>query len=98
MKFLIVSFLFLFISGCSLFQKKIPLMPEFPHAVKTLTEPCPDLKTIEGNSIAITDLLKEVINNYTLYYQCSLKNEGWNEWYKEQKKIYEELLLKNKRY
>jgi hypothetical protein len=24
-----------------------------------------------------------------LYYQCSAKVDGWNEWYQQQKKIYE---------
>lgn len=79
------------LSGCAMFTKFLPAKPKFPEAVPELREACPDLKTIEGNQVAITDLLKTVVNNYTLYYQCSLKNEGWNKWYDEQKKIYDKI-------
>jgi hypothetical protein len=36
-------------------------------------------------------MLKTVVENYTLYYQCSTKVEGWQEWYSEQKKIFDEV-------
>lgn len=81
--------------GCSTFKQLVPVKPPpFPEAVKELTQPCPDLKTIEGNQVAIIDLLKVVVENYTMYYQCSLKNDGWNDWYKTQKDIYEKVLRK----
>lgn len=89
MKLFVTFLLALTISGCGMFDRFLPAKPKFPDAVKELTEPCPDLKQIEGNQIAITELLKAVVNNYTLYYECSLKNEGWNKWYKEQRAIYE---------
>ena len=94
MRIIAISLLVFALSGCGMFTKLLPTMPEFPQPVKELTEPCPDLKQIEGDKVAMTDLLKAVVNNYTLYYQCSLKNDGWNEWYKEQKKLYDE--VKNK--
>lgn len=78
-----------FLSGCAIFQKPVPVKPKWPDAVPELREKCPDLKTIEGDKVAITDFLKIVVQNYQLYYECSLKNEGWNTWYDEQKKIYE---------
>ena len=62
---------------------------KFPEAIPELKEKCPDLKQIEGDKVAITDLLKSVIINYNMYYECSLKNDGWNKWYDEQRKIYE---------
>lgn len=74
------------LTGCTAF---LPVKPKFPEPAKGLTKPCPDLKKIEGNRVAITDLLKTVVENYGLYHECSLKNEGWNEWYKEQKRIYD---------
>lgn len=75
--------------SCAMIERYMPAKPKFPEAIKELQQPCPDLKQIEGNQIAITELLKAVVNNYTLYYECSLKNEGWNKWYNEQKRIYE---------
>lgn len=91
MKSIVVCLLALMLSGCAMFTKYLPAKPKFPEPVKELTEPCPALETIKGDQIAITDLLKAVVNNYNLYYQCSLKNEGWNEWYKTQKEIYDKV-------
>lgn len=89
-KYLLVLLTSLGLSGCgNMFTKFLPAKPQWPAANKELTQPCPDLKTIEGDQVAITELLKTVVNNYTLYYECSLKNEGWNKWYLEQKRIYE---------
>ncbi len=71
--------------GCT----SVPIKQKFPEAIPELKEKCPDLKQIEGDKVAITDLLKSVITNYNMYYECSLKNDGWNRWYNEQRKIYE---------
>lgn len=79
------------LSGCAMFTKFLPAKPKFPEPIKELTQPCPDLKKIEGDKVAITDLLRTVVENYALYHECSLKNEGWNEWYKEQKRIYDKI-------
>ena len=48
-------------------------------------------KYIRKNPKKITEMLKTVVNNYRLYYQCSNKVDGWQEWYDKQKKIFEEL-------
>jgi len=73
------------LTGCY----SVPIKQKFPEAIPELKEKCPDLKQIEGDKVAITDLLKSVIINYNMYYECSLKNDGWNRWYDEQRKIYE---------
>ena len=72
--------------GCS---TVVPVKPKFPDPVKELTEKCHALQKVEGDKVAITDMLKVIVNNYALYYECSAKVDGWNEWYNEQKKIYE---------
>jgi hypothetical protein len=82
------------LGGCGLFKPNPPVYPKWPDAIQELKEKCPDLKTIEGNQIAVTELLKAVVHNYQLYYECSLKNDGWNKWYEEQKKIYEQATTK----
>lgn len=91
MKILIALITASMLSGCAMFTKFLPAKPKWPEAVPELTQPCPELKTIEGDKVAITELLKTVVNNYALYYDCSLKNEGWNKWYKEQKEIYDKV-------
>lgn len=95
MRILTVFIFTLLLTGCGMFKQLVPVKPPpFPEPIKELTESCPDLKKIEGNHVAIVDLLKIVVDNYTMYYQCSLKNDGWNEWYKTQREIYEKALRK----
>lgn len=89
MRYILAILVTLMLSGCGMMTKFLPAKPQWPEAPKQLLEKCPDLKQIEGDRIAITELLKAVVNNYTLYYECSLKNDGWNDWYKKQKEAYD---------
>lgn len=84
MRYLLIALL---LAGCS---TTVPVATKFPDATPELMKKCEDLKKIEGDKVAITDLLKVVVHNYTLYYECSTKVEGWQEWYTEQKKIHDE--------
>jgi hypothetical protein len=86
MKYVVLA-LALTLAGCSTVT---PVKQNFPQATKTLMESCPDLQKIEGDKVAITDLLKTIVNNYSLYYQCANKVDGWKEWYEQQKKTFEE--------
>jgi hypothetical protein len=79
------------LSGCSLFTKTVPVTQKFPDVVPELMKKCEELKRVEGDKVLITELLKTVVENYTLYYQCSTKVEGWQEWYEQQKKIHNEI-------
>lgn len=76
-----------FLAGCS---TPVPVKQKWPDAPTELLERCQALQKADPSKPAITDLLKTVVENYSLYYQCSLKVEGWNEWYLEQKKIFEQ--------
>ena len=84
MKYLLIVLL---LAGCT--TKVVPVAPKFPAATPELMKKCEALKKIEGDKVAITDMLKVVVYNYSLYYECSTKVDGWQEWYNEQKKIYE---------
>lgn len=90
MKFLAVIGLLL-ITGCM--TKPVPVKMEFPNAPQSLLKKCEELKTIEpkAGGTPITELLKSVVANYTLYHECSNKVDGWNEWYSNTKKIYDEV-------
>lgn len=77
------------LSGCAFFKQPVPIVPKFPDATPELLKKCEDLKTVEGDKVAITELLKTIVHNYTLYYECSNKVDGWKEWYDSQKKIYD---------
>jgi hypothetical protein len=79
------------LSGCAFFKQPVPIVPKFPDATPELLKKCEDLKTVEGDKVAITELLKTIVQNYTLYYECSNKVEGWQDWYTQQKKLYENI-------
>lgn len=67
----------------------VPVSQKFPVAPKSLIERCESLRKIEGDRVAITEMLKVVVQNYGMYYECAAKVDGWNDWYLEQKRIYE---------
>jgi hypothetical protein len=85
MKYIFIALLFL--AGCS---TTVPVQKKFPNATPELMKKCESLKKIEGDKVAITDMLKVIVHNYSLYYECSTKVDGWQEWYSEQKKIHED--------
>lgn len=78
--------LVMFLVGCS---TTVPVSQKFPGVPKALVEKCESLKKVEGDRVAITEMLKVVVQNYGMYYECAAKVDGWNEWYIEQKRIYE---------
>jgi starvation-inducible outer membrane lipoprotein len=85
MKYIILS-LAILLSACS---TPVPVKQKFPDVPKALVERCDSLKKVEGDRVAITEMLKVVVQNYGMYYECAAKVDGWNDWYLEQKRIYE---------
>ena len=85
MKYIILS-LALVLTACS---TPVPVSQKFPNVPTALVERCESLKKIEGDRVAITEMLKVVVQNYGMYYECAAKVDGWNDWYLEQKRIYE---------
>ena len=76
----------LVLAACS---TPVPVSQRFPDVPKALVERCESLRKIEGDRVAITEMLKVVVQNYGMYYECAAKVDGWNDWYQEQKRIYE---------
>jgi hypothetical protein len=85
MKYILLS-LALLLSACS---TSVPVRQPFPVAPAALLERCPDLLTIDDGKNSMRDMLRVVIQNYALYYQCAEKTYGWQDWYGQQKKIHE---------
>jgi hypothetical protein len=77
----------LLLAGCS---TPVPIKPKFPVAPDMLLEPCTELKKLE-KEVKLSDIAKTVTDNYMLYHDCSLKSKAWIEWYKVQKKIFEDV-------
>ena len=85
MKYIILG-LAVVLAACS---TPVPVSQRFPDVPKALVERCDSLRKIEGDKVAITEMLKVVVQNYGMYYECAAKVDGWNDWYTEQKRIYE---------
>lgn len=94
----------LFLSGCSLFHPKVVHVPvdppKWPSASEELMKKCEALKELkpvkEGELVRFNDLLNNLVENYTIHYKCSLKNDKWQEWYKLEKSNYEGAVEKAK--
>lgn len=87
MKALFLCFVIL-LTGCS---TTVPVKRTFPEIPLILEKKCGDLELIQGDKISITDMLKTVVNNYRMYYECSNKVDGWTDWYKSQKEIFDKV-------
>jgi hypothetical protein len=86
MKYLLLAFIVL-LSGCA--ATAVPVARKFPDAPETLLKKCADLKRIEKENPLLSEVVKSVTENYTLYHECSLKNDAWIEWYNVQKKAFD---------
>lgn len=76
----------LFMIGCS---TSVPVKRSFPNVPTELMESCPDLKQTQETT-KLSEVLKVVVENYSQYHECKIKNDSWKEWYNTQKKIFEE--------
>jgi len=76
----------LLLTGCVTAQ---PVTAKFPDAPNVLVSDCESLKeAAEGSTLS--EFTKTVTDNYMTYHECAAKVRGWNEWYIQQKKIFED--------
>jgi len=83
--FLILTLLLL--SACS---TTVPVVAKFPDVPERLMVKCPQLEKV-SETPTLSGVAKTVTNNYTTYYECAAKHDGFVEWYQVQKKIYESI-------
>jgi hypothetical protein len=74
------------LSGCA---TPVPVTYEFPMAPRILLEQCAELKTVPKEVDSPTEILKIVVENYTAHHQCANKVDGWQDWYRDQKKWFD---------
>jgi uncharacterized lipoprotein YmbA len=86
MKYLLIV-LVLLLTGCS---TTVPVKQKFLLVPEQLLTNCKSLQLMDKDS-SIVDATKVVVTNYTEYYQCSILVDTWQQWYREQKLIFEEL-------
>ena len=82
MKYLI---LVLMLAGCS---TTVPVTSKFPEPPKYSLQSCPQLQLLKEGS-KLSDVATTVTINYSIYYECVVKNDAWIEWYQIQKHIFE---------
>lgn len=88
MKRLVLLLPVLLLAGC--FATAVPVKHKFPGVPSELMEACPELKLVDSDETQLSEILKVVTANYGEYQQCKIKLDAWVEWYKTQKKIYED--------
>jgi PBP1b-binding outer membrane lipoprotein LpoB len=84
MKKYLTLLLALFLMGCV----AVPVSRNFPKAPDMLQEPPPALNTIPDGAQA-DQVIDTVIENYGTYHKVANELRGWQQWYIEQKKIFE---------
>jgi hypothetical protein len=85
-----IILLSLLLAGCS--TTVVPVTMKFPDASPSLMTPAQDLNKLPADKkIELSDIVKTTNENARLYYELKIKYEAWQEWYKEQKSIADEL-------
>jgi hypothetical protein len=74
----------LFLTGCI----ATPVKRNFPDAPPSLTTACESL-TVAPMTNKLSIIISSVTTNYGKYHECSYKVDAWNNWYVEQKKIFD---------
>ena len=84
--FALVIMLILAVSGCS---TAVPVTARFPEPPgKGAMTACPALQKL-NNDAKLSDVANTVTVNYSTYYECAVKTDAWQEWYRIQKHISE---------
>jgi hypothetical protein len=87
MKNIIAVCVFFALTGCS---TVVPVKAKFPDMPERLMVKCPQLEKV-SETPTLSDVAKTVTNNYTTYYECATKHDGFVEWYNIQKNIFESI-------
>lgn len=80
-------FVLLLLSGCS---TAVPVARSFPDAPEAQMEKCLPLIKLQEDA-KLSDVTRTVVYNYSLHHECAAKVEMWQDWYKKQKKIFEDV-------
>lgn len=65
-----------------------PVKRNFPEVPAELKVACPDLQKVKDDA-KLSDVISTVSTNYTQYHECRSKVDAWNQWYKNQKEVFD---------
>ena len=68
-----------------------PVKIKFPEVPQELLVPCPSLAQVNPQDHQLSSLLEVVVANYAQYYECKNRADGWQQWYNDQRRIYESI-------
>ena len=86
---LLVGLVVIVLSCCSGCTTAVPVTAKFPNAPsESAMQSCPDLKKLNESTV-LSNIAETVADNYGTYYECSVKNDTWIDWYNTQKRIFE---------
>ena len=79
------------LSGCW----TVSVVPDFPKLPEqtSMNIPCPTLAPLKADP-TISDISTVLNTNYHTYYECAIKVDAWNAWYKQQKDLYNKTISK----
>lgn len=83
-----VIFLVVLLTGCS---TSVPVKMKFPDVPESLMTKCEDLEKLPKDTKQLSVTAESVVKNYSKYHQCRIKVEEWQEWYKANKKLYDDI-------
>ena len=73
------------ISACG----TVPVHRNFPDIPPALHTPCDSLTIVPDTTQKLSEVLSVVVSNYGKYHECTSKVESWQQWYAEQRKIFD---------
>jgi hypothetical protein len=65
-----------------------PVNREFPAIPPSLEKSCDTLQKTPMTT-KLSEVLSVITDNYSKYQECQIKVETWQQWYKQQKKIFD---------
>lgn len=87
MKLLAVMLAATLLTGC--FATATPVKRSFPEAPVYLMQPADELRVLDKNTQDLDALILNANENYESYRELDIRLQGWQQWYQEQKKIFE---------
>lgn len=86
MRIVLLGIILTTLTACS---TPVPITPKFPTPPDILFEACGPLNTIDKETVLLSEFLRTVRSNYEKYHNCADLVLEWQNWYKEQKSLYE---------
>ena len=89
MKYILTLSLAFLLTGCV-----TPVKHAFPTPPELIVERCPNLNQLAENEEQLTEFLKVVTKNYTLYHDCATRHDLLVKWINDQKAIHDAVFNK----